>query len=175
MSRFSPSICRSGLQGLVLRLFLLLVAPGLAAQPLDEPVAGADGAWQLVISPWTQHYHPSPEHKTVWALGLERETPDHALYGLTLFSNSYGQPSAYGYYGHLFSNVVSGADAMYLKLTVGVIYGYKAPYADKVLWNHHGFAPAIIPALGWRLGRDWSVQASLLGTSAVMFSLSSRL
>jgi hypothetical protein len=156
-------------------VLLLLAAPGLAAEPGDVPATAADGAWQLIVSPWTQHYHYSPEYKSVWALGLERQTPDHALYGLTLFSNSYGQPSAYGYYGHLFNNVVSGAESLYVKLSVGVIYGYKEPYADRMLLNYHGFSPAIIPALGWRLGRDWSFQANLLGTSAVVFSLSTRL
>jgi hypothetical protein len=146
----------------------------LAAEPETMPVPVAD-VWSLGISPWTHHYRHSDEHKQVWALGLERETPEHALYGLTLFSNSYGQPSAYAYYGHVFNNVTSWSESLYVKVTGGVIYGYKEPYADKMPLNYHGFSPVIVPAIGWHLNRAWSVQAHLLGTSALMVSLNHRL
>jgi hypothetical protein len=151
---------------------LLWGVQGRAAGP-DAPGDGV--AWYLVASPWTHHYRYSPEYKPVWALGMERETSDHALYGLALFSNSYGQPSAYAYYGHVFNNVTSWSESLYVKMTVGVIYGYVHPYEDKMLLNYHGFSPAIIPSLGWHLDHDWSVQANFLGTAAVMFTLGRQL
>lgn len=151
---------------------LLASLPSLAAEP--EAPAG-DAVWHVVISPWTHHYRDNPEYRPVWAVGLEREMPDRALYGLNLFSNSYGQPSAYAYYGHVFNNVTLWTEAFYVKLTVGVIYGYVEPHQDKMLASYKGFAPAIIPGLGWRLDPNWSVQADILGTAAVMFSLNRRL
>jgi len=151
---------------------LLVTVPSAAAQP--EPPASAAG-WNLVLSPWTHHYRDSPDFKPVWAVGLEREAPDHALYGLTLFSNSYGQASAYAYYGHVFNNITSLTESLYLKLTVGVIYGYVKPHEDKMLVNFHGFSPVIVPGIGWRLDPNWSVQTDILGTAALMFSLNRRL
>jgi hypothetical protein len=151
---------------------LLVTVTGLAAEP-EVPLAPAsDAVWQVVVSPWTHHYQARPEYKQVWALGLEREMPDHSLYGLALFSNSYGQPSAYAYYGHVFNNVTSWSESIYVKLTVGVIYGYVQPYEDRMLLNYHGFSPAIIPGIGWRLDPDWSIQANFPGTEVVMFTLS---
>lgn len=151
---------------------LLATAASLAAEPV--PPAG-DPVWHVVVSPWTQHYRESPDYRPVWALGLEQQTPDDALYGLALFSNSYGQPSAYAYYGHVFNNITTLTDALYFKVTAGVIYGYVGLYEDRMLLNYHGFAPAIIPSLGWRLGLDWSLQANFLGTAAIMFTLGRRL
>jgi hypothetical protein len=153
----------------------LTASLGVAAQ--DE-VAGdpvGDGVWRLEFSPYTHHYNFDPQHKLVWAVGLEREAPDHSLYGLTAFSNSFGQPSAYGYYGRVYDKVSDRFDSLYLKWTIGVIYGYKAPFGDKIRFNNNGFAPAIIPAVGWRLDNGWSVQVNFLGTAAVMLMVTKRL
>jgi hypothetical protein len=137
--------------------------------PTEGPI------WRIEYSPLTHHYQFSEDHKYVWSLGLERQNPDRSLYGLTAFSNSYGQPSAYAYYGHVFNNVWQHYDALYFKLTAGVIYGYKVPFEDKVLLNYNGFSPAIIPAMGWRLDKDWSVQTNFLGTAAIMLMVTRRL
>lgn len=172
MTRSICAICRLCLQGLVTCGMLL---SGVSARAAEPEAPADDVTWQLVVSPWTHHYRDSPEYRPVWALGLERETADHAVSGLALFSNSYGQSSAYLYYGHVFNNVTSWTDSLYVKLTAGVIYGYVHPHEDKLLLNYHGFAPAIIPTLGWRLGHGWSVQANFLGTAAVMFSVGRQL
>jgi len=151
---------------------LLASAPSLAAEP---EARASDAVWTVVVSPWTQHYIDSPEYKAVWALGLERETSDHTLYGLALFSNSYGQPSAYAYYGRVYSKVDGWPESLYLKLTAGVIYGYVKPYEEKMLVSYQGFAPVIVPGIGWQLDPNWSVQTDILGTVALMFSLNRRL
>lgn len=134
----------------------------------------SDAVWHLVISPWTHHYQSRPEYKQVWVLGLERETPDQALYGLALFSNSYGQPSAYAYYGHVFNNVSSLSESLYVKVSVGIIYGYVHPYEDRMPLNYRGFAPVIIPGIGWRLDPDWSIQTIFPGPDVIVFTLSRR-
>ena len=52
-------------------------------------------SWQF--SPYTLHYHPSDDHKNVVMVGVEREHPDAKLDGITLFTNSFGQPTVYVY------------------------------------------------------------------------------
>lgn len=148
---------------------------GLAAQDEETHQPGGDGAWRLEISPFTHHFRFNEEHKDVWAIGLEREAQDHTLYGLMAFSNSFGQPSAYAYYGRVYRNVWDRSESLYLKLTLGLIYGYKVPYDDKVPLNYNGFSPGIIPAVGWRLDQSWSVQMNFLGTAAVMLMVTKKL
>ncbi len=160
------------LHSLVVCGFALAASFGVAAQD-KEPAS--DGAWRIEFSPYTHHYNFDPEHRQVWAVGLERESPDHSLYGFTAFSNSFGQPSAYGYYGRVYNKVWDRFDSLYLKWTIGVIYGYKVPFDDKIMYNNNGFAPAIIPAVGWHLDDAWSVQVNFLGTAALMLMVSKKL
>lgn len=165
------------------RSLRLLTAGGMAlaassvfpAQDEASQEPAGDASWRIEFSPFTHHYRFSEDHKDVWALGLEYQTPDRTLYGLTAFSNSFGQPSAYAYYGWVFNNVWARSESLYLKLTLGVIYGYKVPFEDKVFLNHNGFSPAIIPAVGWRLNKNWSVQTNFLGTAAIMLMVTRKI
>jgi hypothetical protein len=164
----------------------LVPSPGWAAQgdelavsvtssvtaPVAEPIA--DGAWRIEFSPYTHHFRYNADHKDVWALGLERETADHSLFGLMAFSNSFGQPSAYAYYGRTFSPVERWSESLYVKLTGGLLYGYLPPYSDRVPFNYNGYSPAIIPAIGWRLDKTLSVQMNFLGTAAVMLMVNKK-
>ena len=60
------------------------------------------------------------------------------------------------------------------KLTAGLMYGYVAPYEDKVPLNHNGFSPAIIPAIGYQLTSKDSVQVKVLGNAGLMLSYGRR-
>lgn len=142
---------------------------GQAAHADDAQKADSTGVWQMSISPYTDHFRHSADHRSVWAIGLERELADHSLYGAFGFSNSFGQPSAYVYYGWVFPKIFPAVPALYLKVTAGLLYGYMSPFNDKVPLNYNGFSPAIIPALGWQFDEKWSGQVNLLGTAAVMF------
>lgn len=150
-------------------------SPGLAAPDEEPKEPVSHGAWRLEMSPYTHHFRFNEEHKAVWAIGLEREAADQALYGFTAFSNSFGQPSAYAYYGRVYRNVWGLSESLYLKLSIGLIYGYKVPYDDKVPLNYNGFSPVIIPAVGWHLDKSWNVQINFLGTAAVMLMVSKKL
>lgn len=167
--------CSKCLRLLATMAFALTASFSVAAPGDDAMDPASDVVWRLALSPFTHHYHFDVQHKLVFALGVEREAPDHSLFGLTAFSNSFGQPSAYGYYGRVYDKVWDRFDSLYLQWTIGVIYGYKVPFDDKINYNYHGFAPAIIPAVGWRLDKDWSVQVNLLGTSAVMLMVTKKL
>ncbi|MCU7834887.1 MAG: hypothetical protein KZQ83_06475 [gamma proteobacterium symbiont of Taylorina sp.] len=91
------------------------------------------------------------------------------LYGLGLFNNSFDQFSQYLYGGYIFK--FDGAlKNIHVKLTAGIIHGYKDEFEDKLPYNSSGYAPAIIPSVGWKkdkLGFD----VILLGNAGLLFTL----
>ncbi len=143
------------------------------AAPIDSAPASGD-FWRLNFSPSTFHYSRSPEHSDVWLIGAERHFADSTLLGAAFFSNSFGQPSVYAYGGKHLTNF-SRFEPLFAQWTVGVVYGYKPPYEDKVPLNYKGFSPVGVLSLGWQFNRTYSAQVNLLGTSAVMFQVSADL
>lgn len=157
-------------------LFTLLTSACLAcraAVPAGPVPADAATSWEVVAAPFALHWSHSDEHRHVLLLGLEHTAADDSLWGVSAFRNSFGQPSAYGYYGHVWNGVL-GQPQLYAKLSAGVIYGYKGRYADKVPFNHHGFGLAVIPAVGWRLTEHDALQVGILGSAALIFSYNRR-
>jgi len=141
-----------------------------AATPSDTT---AEGSWELVVAPFTHHWRKDAEHRPVVLLGLERIASDGSTVGGALFRNSFGQLSAYAYYGHEWNDLL-GSDSLYFKLSGGIIYGYRGRFKDKVPFNVGGFSPAIIPAIGWRLTPRDAIQAAVLGKAGVTFSYNRR-
>lgn len=166
---------RHTLNLLLLPMALLWALPGqaserhcpdfLARQGAPEP----DHRGEFTFSPYTIHWSNNPEHKPVVLVALDEQLPGGRLCGVSLFSNSFGQPSAYVYAGQQF-NQLFGEPRLFLKVTAGIMYGYVGQYQNKVPLNYRGFSPAVIPALGYKLTEHDSVQVKLLGTAGVMFS-----
>jgi hypothetical protein len=128
----------------------------------------------IFVSPMTTHYTYNPAHKHVWLIGFEQQLEDKSLRGSAFFSNSFGQESLYvflwgGRYDEIF-----GVNGLYAKWTAGAIYGYKAPFENKVPFNHKGLAPAIVPSIGYQINGAWSVDALFLGKAALMLGASYR-
>jgi len=124
---------------------------------------------ELTFSPYTHHWSKNPEHKQVVLVAVDEQLPGDRLCGVSLFSNSFGQPSVYVYTGQQYNQLL-GVPELFAKVTVGLMYGYVAPYENKVPLNYKGFNPAIIPAVGYKLTPHDSVQMKFLGTAALMFS-----
>lgn len=137
----------------------------LAVQGAPEPAHRGE----LTFSPFTHHWSKNPEHKKVVLVALDEQLPGDRLCGVSFFSNSFGQPSVYVYGGQQYNQLL-GVPNLYVKVTAGVMYGYVAPYENKVPLNYKGFSLAIIPAFGYKLTQHDSVQIKLLGTAALMFS-----
>jgi hypothetical protein len=152
-----------------------LAAPAPAwAQPAlwsgwGESIARAD-QWRIVVSPYTQHWRPSDEHRHVWAFGAERAGPDGRFWGLSYFTNSFGQPSAYAFIGQRYSGVL-GQPSMYVQWSGGIMYGYTGKYQSKVPLNVRGFSPGFVPSLGFQITPRTSLQYNLLGDAGVMFQV----
>ena len=116
-------------------------------------------------------YHPvdnSGHNQWPNLLGVEYESGSHWLAGAAAFKNSYYQRAAYAYAGkRWFLDPVS--ENLYLKISAGLVYGYKDPYADRLPVNHNGYGLGIVPAVGYQLGRA-NAQIVFLGTAAVAFT-----
>ena len=144
--------------------------PATVAAPAAE-TARVDDVWRLMYSPATYHYSRDPDHRYVWMVGIERERPNGVVSGFTYFSNSFGQPSAYAYVGQRLTDF-SEWNRLYAQWTAGLIYGYKAPFDDKVPLNYKGFSPGLVLTVGWQLTPAVSTQVNVLGNSALMFQVS---
>lgn len=144
---------------------------GGGADAVGDGLRPAPNPWRLAVSPYTQHWRHSDEHKPVWAIGLERQDSDGSLIGGSYFSNSFGQPSAYVYYGERYTGFW-GQPKLFAQWSAGVIYGYKGKYEDKLPLNHKGFAPGALLSMGWNFDRSTSVAAHLLGDAGVMLQMS---
>ncbi len=136
----------------------------------DNPGVGASGKpWDFTASAYTHHWSNSPEHKTVLLVAADRQLADNRFCGMAVFTNSFGQPTAYPYFGKRWDGVL-GSPNTFVKVTAGLLYGYKDQYKDKIPLNKYGIAPAIIPALGYRFTKDDSGQIMVLGTAGVLFA-----
>jgi len=143
--------------------------------PADPEPAGAetgDAFWRIYGSPLTIHFSPNPDHRAVYALGVERQYLSGFLVGGAGFRNSFGQPSAYVYGGYRFDAPFASVPKLFFQLSAGVLYGYKEPYENKVPFNHHGVSPGAVAAVGWEFTRAISAQINVLGDSAFQLQLS---
>ncbi len=147
-------------------------ASGVQAGDLASDLAsvGEPGHWRLVVSPYTHHFRFNPEHRPVWALGVERQRDDGWLAGATHFRNSFGQPSGYLYLGHRYERV-AGVEPLFLQWSAGLLYGYKGKYQTKVPLNINGYSPGVLFTAGWKFDAKTSVALHLLGDAAVMLQL----
>ncbi|MBE0439062.1 MAG: hypothetical protein IBX57_04695 [Gammaproteobacteria bacterium] len=116
------------------------------------------------------HYSSSPDHDGPNILAsVEAVKDSNWLTGLALFDNSFGQFSQYLYVGKQW-DYHGSLDGFHTKLTAGFIHGYRDQYKDKIAFNSHGIAPAIIPSIGYKKGR-YGADVILLGLAGLVFTV----
>lgn len=137
----------------------------------SPPETGATGnIFMIQAAPGVIHFESDPNHADrSWMLGVEWQRPSNWLLGFSYFNNSYDQKSQYYYVGYSWRLGERYPNA-YFKLTGGLVYGYKEPYEDKVPFNHNGYSPGIVPALGYKWDR-WNAQIILFGNAGLMLSV----
>jgi hypothetical protein len=150
--------------------------PAAATTPAAEASASlySQPAWELVISPYAYHWSNQDAHTNVYLVGIERDQGDGFLWGFSGFQNSFGQASAYAYYGYTWNNLFPSYPRWYIKLTGGIIYGYKYPHENDIPFNHDGFGLGIIPGVGYRVTPRDGLQVNLLGSSGLIFTYNHR-
>jgi hypothetical protein len=120
----------------------------------------------LQFGPYVAHRVDNTGHNQ-WPrlVGVEYEAHSHWLGGAASFRNSYYQNAAYVYAGRRwFLDQVS--ESLYVKITAGLVYGYRGAYQDRLPVNRNGYGLGLTPALGYQLGRA-NAQIVFLGTAAV--------
>lgn len=157
----------------VASLLIALSSSAACAQESETGEFSGKPFWEVLIGPFAIHWSNNPEHKHVYLLGIERAQADGYIWGFSAFSNSFGQPSAYAYYGYRWDDLF-GYPKVYAKLTGGIIYGYKYPYENKIPFNHDGVGLGVIPAIGYRFTPRDAVQVEMLGTAGLMFTYNRR-
>ncbi len=165
---YNVSELKIALNGVVVLLAAGLPLTTWAADSRDVQ----DAFWSVQTSVYTVHYSPDPDHNNHQQLiCLERHLPDATLWGAATFKHSFGERANYVYYGKRFA---LGQSAFHLKLTGGLLEGYKGEYRDKIPLNRFGVAPVIIPSLEATYGRV-SSDVVLLGAAAAMVTVSFKL
>lgn len=149
--------------GMMKKIVVLLLITGSANA---SGIFTEGDALLLQTSLWTTHYNPEPDHNNHQKLiNLEyyfndevklfvnSEQPDWRdnirwLVGGATFENSFEQQSTYLYGGGRYDYTVDDNTKAYIKLTAGLLHGYRGEYKDKIPLNELGVAPVILPALG---------------------------
>ena len=148
---------------------LTVVTTAIAADARETGFLPAGDILMVQAAPGVIHFNSDPEHANhSWLLGVEWQRPSHWLAGYSYFNNSFNQKSHYLYGGYWWP-IWERHPGWDFKLTGGVMYVYKEPYEDKVPFNHDGFSPGLIPAVGYKTGR-FNVQLNLLGGAGLMLT-----
>lgn len=162
---------------------LAIIVAAMGSAQAQAPNEGASNSalsgWTFSASPYTLHFSKAekehdfepdnPEHSYVWLLGAEKRLSQRNFAGFAWFSNSFGQPTQYLYYGWRFEPI-SSLPQLYFKLSAGVIHGYKEPFHKKIPFNSRsGWGVTAIPAVGWQFSPEAALQVNVLGTAGLMF------
>lgn len=185
-----PPLPRSVTRSMIL-LKRLLPAALCCALPLG--IAQADGFFVegdellLQTSVWTMHYNHDSRHNNHQKLiNIEWIAPvvqpadllDDAawhdevrwLAGAATFKNSYDQQSTYLYGGGRYDFELGEHTRAYLKLTGGLIHGYRGKYKHKIPLNDLGVAPVILPAAGLNYRRA-NLEVIPFGAAGIMMNV----
>lgn len=158
------------------------------AQTLPEPTAPATQASATQASAWdapepwrtdrffvetsvyTRHFSYDPDHNDHQNLILvEYNITQSWLAGAAVFDNSFGQSSQFVYGGYRFRPFES-LQPLYFKVAAGILHGYRGEFRDKIPLNSSGFAPAIVPSMGYCIRRYCS-ELVLFGTAGLLLTV----
>jgi hypothetical protein len=146
--------------------------------------------YAVQTSLWTTHFNNKPYHNNNQRLiGVERfgsnlvtdviqehislfdsATP---LAGATLFKNSFHQSTGYAYIGFRQPLIGNYRNNIYVKLTSGVMHGYRGEFRDKIPFNRFGTSVVAIPSAGVQLN-NFTAETVLFGAAGVMVNVGLR-
>lgn len=143
--------------------------PKLVTSPWDAPEPWRTDRFYLETSLWTTHFNSDPNHDDRQNLILlEWNITENWLLGGAVFDNSFGQSSQYIYGGYRF-RPFENAQQLYFKISAGIVHGYSGEYQNKIPLNSSGFAPVIVPSMGYCINRFCS-ELVIFGTAGAMIT-----
>lgn len=126
-----------------------------------------DGRFYAQTSLYTKHFNPDPRHNQVqFLLDIEYHRPDNWLVGFSGFRNSFRQPSQYLFVGKQW-RPFDNYPLVHVKLTGGILHGYKGEFRDKIPFNGSGFAPVLLPSIGLS-GKRFGGELIIFGANGLM-------
>ena len=149
-----------------------------ATSPPDQPAPPTESvadAWRtdrfyLETSVFTHHFSYDPAHVDKQKLILgEWNITEQWLVGASVFDNSFGQSSQYVYGGWRL-RPFEDVPPFYVKVSAGLVHGYRGQYRDKIPLNGSGVAPAIVPSAGFCISRVCS-ELVLFGGAGFLVTL----
>jgi hypothetical protein len=139
------------------------------AEAWEAPEPWRTDRFFFETSLYTKHFSSNPNHDNHQQLILgEWNITENWLVGGSFFNNSFGQPSEFFYGGYRF-RPFEQAQQLYFKVAAGVIHGYKPPYQNKIPFNSSGYAPGIVPSVGYCINRFCS-ELVLFGTAGMLLT-----
>jgi hypothetical protein len=173
-------LCASALAPPALAQTATPAAPASAERWVPHERALAAGTvegsrWSAQFSPFSVHANPSSDHAHPVAFGLRRSLGTDDFVGASLFRNSFGQPSVYGFYGQRLHGGVPALPRFYVEWTAGLMHGYVGDRSDEVPLNVRGVSPVFTISPGWQISPQLSAQVNVIGTVAVMLQFDWRL
>jgi hypothetical protein len=141
--------------------------PKLVASPWDAPEPWRTDRFYFETSLYTKHFSSDAKHDDHQNLILvEWNITEQWLFGVSVFDNSFGQSSQYVYGGYRFRPFES-LQPLYFKVAAGIVHGYSGQYQNKIPFNASGFAPAIVPSMGYCINRFCS-ELILFGSAGML-------
>ena len=154
-------------------LFATLALGGEAPAPVEGDARPQPHKNRFLIqtSVWTDHFDTEQAHTNNQNLiGVEWWAANNWIMGAAAFKNSFGQPSQYVYLGKLWRPWDS-LPLVHVKLTGGILHGYKGEYKDKVPLNSDsGYAPLILPSIGLS-GKRFTTDLVIFGTAGALLTI----
>jgi hypothetical protein len=149
--------------------------PPAAKSVWDAPEPWRTDRFYVQTSVATVHFNADEDHvnnqKLIygeWRLN-ERWLEGQVLVGAAFFDNSFGQPSQF-VFGGLLWRPIEKAQEFYIKVAAGVIHGYTDEFQNKIPMNSSGFAPGIVPAVGYCINR-FCGEMILFGTAGMLWTV----
>ncbi len=143
--------------------------PVAALSRWDAPEPWRTDRFFLETSLYTRHFDYDPAHDNHQDLLLgEWNVTERWLLGAALFDNSFGQRSQYVYGGYRF-RPFEQLQPLYIKISAGLVHGYKGQYQHKIPMNDAGIAPVIVPSVGYCFHRYCS-ELVIFGNAGVLLT-----
>ena len=142
----------------------------LVTSPWDAPEPWRTDRFYLETSVYTKHFNSDPNHDDHQNLILfEWNITEQWLFGASVFDNSFGQSSQYVYGGYRFRPFET-LQPLYFKISAGIVHGYSGEYQNKIPLNSSGFAPVIVPSVGYCINRFCS-ELVIFGTAGMLITV----